>query len=53
MSLPTRLPEVCKILGKAARGLSLLHHIAAYWNARASVLDPGKNGTGYLREAAF
>lgn len=34
-SLPTRLPEVYKILVKAARGASALHHIAARRNARA------------------
>lgn len=34
-SLPTRLPEVCKILVKAVRGVSALHHIAAHGNARA------------------
>lgn len=28
-SLPMRLPEVCKILVKTARGVSALHHIAA------------------------
>lgn len=34
-SLPTRLPEVYKILVKAARGASALHHIAARRNAPA------------------
>lgn len=42
VSLPTRLPEVCKIFGKAARGLNVLHHIAALWECAGFRLGPWK-----------